>query len=89
MWLNSFKGSRTPIPPLLHDDSYVTEDLHKAEAFNAYFSSVFTVDDGSDISSYRDPYLFIHLSFNLLNLMLRRYALSWKVLILVKPVVQI
>ena len=50
-WLNSLKGRCTPIPPLLHNDIYVTEDLHKAEAFNTYFSSVFTVDDGSDFST--------------------------------------
>ena len=57
-WLNSFKGSRSPIPPLLHHDSYVTEDSHKAEAFNAYFSSVFTVDDGSEISTLRNSLSF-------------------------------
>ena len=34
-WFNSFKGSRTPLPPPLLDNSYITEDSHKAEAFNA------------------------------------------------------
>ena len=50
--------SRSPIPPLLHHDSYVTEDSHKTEAFNAYFSSVFTVDNGSDISTLRNSLSF-------------------------------
>ena len=57
-WLNSFKGSHTLLPPLLHDNSYITENSHKAEAFNAYFSSVFTVDDGSDISMLRKSLSF-------------------------------
>ena len=57
-WLNSLKGRRTPIPPLLHNDIYVTEDLHKVEAFNTYFSSVFTVDVGSDSSTLRESLSF-------------------------------
>ena len=57
-WLNSFKGRHAPIPPLLHHDNYVTNDTPKAEAFNAYFSSVFTVDDGSDISKLRKDLSF-------------------------------
>ena len=39
------------MPPLSHGDRKVIEDTSKAEAFNAYFSSVFTDDDGSDIST--------------------------------------
>ena len=46
-WLNSYKGRHTSIPPLLHHNSHVSDDISKAETFNAYFSSVFTVDDGS------------------------------------------
>ena len=57
-WLNSFKGRHAPIPPLLHHDNYVTDDTPKAEAFNAYLSSVFTVDDGSDISKLRKDLSF-------------------------------
>ena len=38
---------------LSRDDSFVTEDASKAEVFNDYFSSVFTVDDGSDTSMLR------------------------------------
>ena len=57
-WLNSFKGRRSPLPPLLHNDTYVTEDSHKAEAFNTYFGSVFTVDDGSDLSTLRESLSF-------------------------------
>ena len=60
-WLHSFKGNRSPIPPLLHNDENLTEDSNKAEAFNAYFSSVFTVDDGSDIPGLRES-LSIHPS---------------------------
>ena len=32
----------------------MTEDSQKAEAFNTYFSSVFTVDDGSDVSKFKE-----------------------------------
>lgn len=39
--------------------------------------------------SYGVPYLSVHPLFNLLILLLRRYALSWKVLTLAKHVVQI
>ena len=75
-WLNSLKGRRTPIPPLLHGDSYVTEDSSKTEAFNAYFSSVFTVDDGSDISTLRKSLSFCPSIIQSLNLMFRRCATS-------------
>ena len=34
--------------PVFHNN-----DVPKAEAFNAYFSTVFTVDDGSDVSVLR------------------------------------
>ena len=37
---------------------HVTDDTFKAEIFNAYFSSVFTVDDGSDISKLRKDLSF-------------------------------
>ena len=57
-WFNSFKGNRTPIPPLSHNDAFITEDSHKAEAFNAYFGSFFTVDDGFDISTLRSSLSF-------------------------------
>ena len=58
-WLNSSKGGRSPIPTLLHNNAKVTEDSQKAEAFNTYFSSVFTVDDGSDVSKLKES-LSIH-----------------------------
>jgi len=48
-WLNSFKGNRSPIPPLVQNNDNVSGDTQKAENFNAYFSSVFTADDGSDV----------------------------------------
>ena len=57
-WLNSFKGRHTPIPPLLHRDNHIIDDTSKAEAFNAYFGSVFTVDDGSDIPKLRKDLSF-------------------------------
>ena len=57
-WLHYFKGNRSPIPPLLHNDENLTEDSNRAEA---YFSSVFTVDDGSDIPGLRES-LSIHPS---------------------------
>ena len=57
-WLNSYKGRHTSIPPLLHHNSHVSDDISKAEAFNAYFSSVFTVDDGSDISTLQKDLSF-------------------------------
>ena len=60
-WLNTSKGGRSPIPTLLHNNSKVTEDSQKAEAFNTYFSSVFTVDDGSDVSKLKES-LSIHPS---------------------------
>ena len=53
-WLNSHKGNRSPVPPLSHSDRNVIEDASKAEEFNVYFSSVFTKDDGSDISTFRN-----------------------------------
>ena len=34
--------------------TYIIEDLRKAETFNTYFSSVFTVDDGSDVSTLQE-----------------------------------
>ena len=58
-WLNSFKGRRTPIPPLSCGDNCIVEDVSKAEAFNTYFSTVFTADDGSDV-----PVLRRSLSFH-------------------------
>ena len=39
----------------------MTEDSQKAEAFNTYFSPVFTVDDGSDVSKLKES-LSIHPS---------------------------
>ena len=57
-WLNSFKGNRSPIPPLLHNNDNVTVDTLKAETFNAYFSSVFTVDDGSDVPMLKETLTF-------------------------------
>ena len=57
-WLNSFRSSRPPLPPVLHNNSYVTEDLQKTETFNDHFSSVFTTDDGSDISELRNSLSF-------------------------------
>ena len=57
-WLNS---SHSPIPPLLHQNGNISDDSHKAEVINAYFSSVFTADDGSDIANLRDS-LSIHTS---------------------------
>jgi len=41
---------------LVHN--YVTEDIQKTEEFNAHFSSVFTVDDGSDIFQLRSSLSF-------------------------------
>jgi len=43
---------------LFHHNDNVTDDSHKAEVFN---SSVFTIDDGSDIPTLRES-LFIHPS---------------------------
>ena len=64
-WLNSYKGHHTSVPPLLHHNSpllhhngHVSDDISKAEAFNAYFSSVFTVDDCSDISTLQKDLSF-------------------------------
>ena len=49
-WLDLHKGNRSPVPLLSHGDRYAIENASKAEAFSAYFSSVFT-DDCSDIST--------------------------------------
>ena len=46
---------------MLHNNDSITEDSNTAEVFNAYFSSVFTVDDGSDIAMLRES-LSIHTS---------------------------
>ena len=62
------KGIRSPVHPLSHGDRKVIEGTSKAEAFNAYFSSVFTDDDGSDISTLqKSDFLSVK------NLMLRKY----------------
>ena len=40
--------ARSQIPPLLNENNIeISDDLNKAELFNAYFASVFTVDDGN------------------------------------------
>ena len=46
-WVNSSKGRRNPIPPLLSDDISVSDDKAKANIFNCYFHSVFTREDMS------------------------------------------
>ena len=46
-WVNSSKGRRNPIPPLLSDDTSVSDDRAKANIFNYYFHSVFTREDMS------------------------------------------
>lgn len=51
-WINSVKGYRTPLPPLLCD-RLITEDTAKAEVFNQYFNSVFTDESLSDLSSIK------------------------------------
>ena len=59
-WLDShnYKGNRSPVPPLSHGDRNVIENVSKAEAFNAYFSSMFIDDDGSDISTLQKSLIF-------------------------------
>ena len=57
-WLNSHKENQSPVPPLSHGDRDVIEDASKAEEFNTYFSSVFTDDDGSDISTLQKSLIF-------------------------------
>ena len=58
-WINSSKGRRNPIPPLRSDGCSVIDDSSKADVFNKYFQSVFTIEDTSDIDSLRE-----HLIFN-------------------------
>ena len=57
-WLNSHKGNRSPVPPLSHGGRNVIENASKVEAFNAYFISMFTDDDGSDISTLQKSLIF-------------------------------
>ena len=57
-WLNSHKGNLSPVSPLSHGDRNVIENASKAEAFNAYFSSMFNDDDGSDISTLQKSLIF-------------------------------
>ena len=44
--------------PPLHHDNQIIDDTSKAEALNAYFSSVFMVDNGSDVSKLRKDLSF-------------------------------
>ena len=48
-WVNSVKGHRAPLPPLLHNEP-VTDDYAKAEVFNHYFNSVFTNENMADFN---------------------------------------
>ena len=79
-----------PIPPLIHHNSHVIGDIFEAEVFNAYFSCAFTVDQiiALIFLSYRKIYSFNHLLFKLLNLMLRRYVMSYEIWVVTRPVVQ-
>ena len=58
-FLNSIKGSRHPIPPLKHNDSSVSDDSSKANIFNQFFHSVFTVEDNNSLSELRQS-LAVH-----------------------------
>ena len=49
-FLNSIKGRHHPIPPLKHSDSSVSNDSSKANIFNQFFHSVFTVEDNNSLS---------------------------------------
>ena len=57
-FLNSVKGSCTPIPPLKYDDYLITNDSVKANTFNQYFHSVFTKEVFSDLSGLRGALQF-------------------------------
>ena len=49
-WVNSVKRYCVSLPPLLAGDISVTDDCAKADLFNRYFHSVFTVKDCSNLS---------------------------------------
>ena len=53
-WINSSKGRRNPIPPLLDDNISVADDRAKANIFNHYFHSVFTREDMSSFDTLKD-----------------------------------
>ena len=44
-WVNSSKGTRKPIPTLMHNGVSVANDSDKADVFNNYFHSVLTQED--------------------------------------------
>ena len=48
-WINKLKACRSPIPPLVHNDSVITSDSDKAALFNDYFVSVFTAEHFVDL----------------------------------------
>ena len=48
-WINKLKACRSPIPPLVHNDSVITSDSDKAALFNDYFVSVFTAEHIVDL----------------------------------------
>ena len=50
--------NRSPIPPLLHNNDNVTASTQKAETFNAYFHSLITADNGSDVPMLRESSTF-------------------------------
>jgi len=50
-WINKIKCCRHPVPPIHGNDSLLISDSDKARHFNEYFSSVFTVEDTSSLSS--------------------------------------
>ena len=52
-WINKTKRCRHPIPPVLHDGSLLTSDADKAQCFNDYFCSVFTIEDCSSLDDLR------------------------------------
>ena len=49
--MNAFKGYHEPIPTLKYEESIISDDTAKATCFNNYFSSVFTGEDTTSLTS--------------------------------------
>ena len=41
----------SPIPPLKHNNSFISDNFTKANVLNQYFFSVFTIKDYTDLPS--------------------------------------
>jgi len=55
-WINKIKCCRHPVTTIRWNDSLLISDSEKANHFNEYFSSVFTVEVMASLGSpYSDP----------------------------------